>query len=359
MNQASAWHQKGGTMADEIELLRLFRDEMPGPSAGAWARAESAIAAARSEGSLPGSRRRWASRLPASHLARSRLAVGIAAAVAAAALTIALLPGSEPAGRAPVGRGSAPAGTGSTLPAIESRRGLPSAALVGKAMLTAFSAANDDILYSIQTGINRGVVVDIYRDWSWPAQPVTGRQERYRSAFTERISRTAPLKLTEDDGFIYLVPPANWNYATGRLTVVCYAGTGQTGCGYGDTETPPGTWSQHYGRFVNPNPGLNDLRPAALAREIADGQWRVTGRTHLNGQQAIELTQTPAGFYQPPPTLLWVNAHTYLPLRMIQGANKPESAQVDWYFLKPTAANLALLRVPIPAGYRRSGPPGT
>jgi hypothetical protein len=107
---------------------------------------------------------------------------------------------------------------------------------------------------------------------------------------------------------------------------------------------------------MNPDPGLNGLRPAALAREIAKGHWRVTGRTHLNGQQAIQLTETPAGIYQPLPTLLWVNARTYLPLRMIQGVNRPVWGQIDWYFLKPTAANLALLRVPIPAGYRRSGP---
>ena len=119
-------------------------------------------------------------------------------------------------------------------------------------------------------------------------------------------------------------------------------------CGYGNTETPSGTWSLHHGRFMNPNPGLNDLRPAALAQEIAKGQWRVTGRTHLNGQQAIQLTETPAGIYQPLPTLLWVNARTYLPLRMIQGVNRPVWGQIDWYFLKPTAANLALLRVPIP-----------
>jgi hypothetical protein len=343
-------------MADEIELLRLFRDEMPGPSAGAWARAESAIAVARSDESRPGSRRRRPGRIAALRAARAQLVVGIATAAAVAGLTIALLPGGAPAGRAPVRHGSAPGGVRSTLPAIESRRGLPSAALVGKAMLTAFSAADGDILYSVQTGTNRGVVVDIYRDWSWPAQPVTGRQERYRNAFSQRTSRTAPLKLTEGDGFVYITPPADWNYTYGQLMVVCYAGTGQTGCGYGNTETPPGTWSLHSGRFVNPHPGLNDLQPAALAREIAQGQWRVTGRTHLKGQEAIELTETPAGSYQPLPTLLWVNARTHLPLRMIQGANKPVWDQFDWYFLKPTAANLALLRVPIPAGYRSDRP---
>jgi len=179
-----------------------------------------------------------------------RLVIAIAAAGTAAGLAIALLPGGGPSG------------TGQAHPVTASRGGLPSAATVGQAMLTAFSAANDDILYVTQTGINKGVLVDIYQDWSWPAQPVTGQQERYRSAFTERISRTAPLKLTEDDGFVYTAPPASANMVCGQLTVVCYAGSGQTGCGYGNTETPAGTRSLHHGQFVNPNPGLDDLSPA-------------------------------------------------------------------------------------------------
>lgn len=41
-------------MTDEIEVLRRFRDEMPGPSAGAWARARSAIEAVRSAEGQPG-----------------------------------------------------------------------------------------------------------------------------------------------------------------------------------------------------------------------------------------------------------------------------------------------------------------
>ncbi len=36
-------------MANEIELLQRFRDEMPGPSTDAWARARSAVAVAQSE----------------------------------------------------------------------------------------------------------------------------------------------------------------------------------------------------------------------------------------------------------------------------------------------------------------------
>lgn len=64
--------------------------------------------------------------------------------------------------------------------------------------------------------------------------------------------------------------------------MVCYAGTGAS-CGYGRTGTSAGTWSQHQGWFANINPGLNDLRPAALAQGIANCLSRVAGRTDLHG----------------------------------------------------------------------------
>jgi hypothetical protein len=50
---------------DEIGLLRTFRDEMPGPSTDAWARARAAVAVAQSEEHLAGQQprrragRRW------------------------------------------------------------------------------------------------------------------------------------------------------------------------------------------------------------------------------------------------------------------------------------------------------------
>jgi hypothetical protein len=270
------------------------------------------------------------------------LALGTAAAGTAAALTIALLPAGAPSGTGP--RPGA------------SRGGLPSAVLVGRAMLAASSSVNHDVLYWAETGVNGGVTVDTYRSWNWPAQPVTGQREITRTLFSERITRAAPLKLTEDEGLVYVARPASALNVHGRLTVVCYAaGAFKGGCGYGAIVTPPGTWSLHHGRFGNPNPGLEDLRPAALAREIVNGLWRVTGRTWVDGQRAIELTETPAGHYRPLPTLLWVNARTYLPLRMIVGARSPGASVDNWSYLKPTKANMALLRVPIPPSYPRSG----
>jgi hypothetical protein len=103
----------------------------------------------------------WPPTRPDGSIGRVRL-VGIAAAAVAAGLAIALL------------EGGALQSTGGTRRDVISLPRLPSAASVGKAMLTAFSAVNDDVLYSTQAGTNRGVTVDVYQDWAWPAQPVPG-----------------------------------------------------------------------------------------------------------------------------------------------------------------------------------------
>jgi hypothetical protein len=272
-----------------------------------------------------------------------------AVAAALAGIVIALVPRMLPARHGP-----APAGHPSVPPVAQS--GLPSAASMGQAMLTAAYGVDGDILYTTQTGFTHGVVVDTYQDWSWPAQPVTGQVERTLEVFSERDPVSAPLRLTETDEFSYIVPPGDPNYVKGHLTVVCYPTLGsKEGCGYGSTNTPAGTYSTWDRQFMNPNPGLNDLLPSALAKEITDGLWRVTRQGQYEGQRAIELTQTPKGMYRPLPVVLWVNARTYLPLRMLWGPGTPPSAVVSWSFLRPTKASLALLNARIPAGYPHTG----
>jgi len=55
------------------------------------------------------------------------------------------------------------------------------------------------------------------------------------------------------------------------------------------------------------------------------------------------------------PVLLWIDAQTYLPIRMVIGAASQSTGITvrAFHYLPPTAANRALLRVPIPAGYPR------
>jgi hypothetical protein len=152
--------------------------------------------------------------------------------------------------------------------------------------------------------------------------------------------------LTADTSYGHLIADNLY----GHLTMVCYAGNGEPGCAFGGTRTPEGRWAVYSGNVGYP-PASVDLT-TGLALGIATGEWRVTGRTRLAGQRLIALTRTRAGSYQPVPAMLWVNADTHLPYRMINGAGASVVSQ-SWHYLEPTPANLALLRVPVPRSYPR------
>jgi hypothetical protein len=271
-----------------------------------------------------------------------RLILSIGAAAAVAALVIALLPGARP------GRIPRPASSG-----------LPTATSLAKAMLTAFDSVSSDVEYETQTGIVHGATVDVYRTWSWPAQPVPGQRQVGRTLFSGTSPAGSAVKLIEDRQVAFVTPP-DAGAARGQVTMVCFRGSGETGCGYGQANTPAGTWS----RFTALVSSTSDVdarglfNPAALVRSIADGAWRVVARTRLDGQQAIELSETGRGtaIIEPMPTLMWVNAQTYLPMRLVSGVASTGTTVEDFSYLPATPANLALLRVPIPAGYPRSTP---
>jgi hypothetical protein len=230
---------------------------------------------------------------------------------------------------------------------------LPSAKSVATAMLTAFDSVRGDVEYETQTGYDHGVLVDVYRSWTWPAQPVAGQRQLSRTRYSGTSPASATVKLTEDRGTVVVNPPDITGVARGQVTMVCFAGTGQTGCGYGERNTLPGTWS----RFTAPVPGGSDVgpggffNPSLLARGLAAGAWRVVGRARVDGQPAIELKENGnrKGIPESLPGRLWVNAQTYLPIRLVFGGSSVQ----DFRYLPPTPANLALLQVPIPPGYPR------
>ncbi len=235
----------------------------------------------------------------------------------------------------------------------------PSSAELAKAMLTAFSAAADDLVYWTTDDFRAGHLIQTTRTWSWPAIPRPGQVQYNRDVFSA-IPRGASeamgsVKLTEDNGYVTVTPhPSRYGQdEPARLTMVCYAGTGQVGCGGGRFDTPAGTWSEDTGvmPYIDYRPSP---RGADLARQIARGQWRIVGHPLLRGQRAIKLAQTRSGTFEGHPVFLWVSVATYLPLRMIWVHGK--FTEVDnWYYLPPSKANLAHLRVPIPPGYQRSG----
>ena len=291
-----------------------------------------------------------------------QLAVGAAAVVTATAVTLALTLGGSPS------RTGGPAvfpalpnspASADDPPALVSPGHDPTSASLARAMLTAFNAGADDLAYETSAYFTAaGHMTQTERTWSWPAVPSPGQLQYVRDASSAippgASEATAPVKLIEDEGWTTVVPrPSLYlQKERTRLIVVCYyaaPGFG-AGCGF---NTPRGTWSQHTAVMpyvdATPSPGGADL-----ARQIARGQWRIVGHTRLRGQRAIKLTQTRSGTFQGHPVFLWVSTATSLPLRMIWGARKfPE---VDnWYYLSPSKANLAHLRVPIPPGYSRSG----
>jgi hypothetical protein len=256
--------------------------------------------------------------------------------------------------------GSSPGQTG--LPSsAHSEAGLPTAAAVSRAMLTAFKGVSDDIEYATETGVTKGVTVDVYRMWSWPAQPSLGQRQIDRTVFAERTPKVPALTVIEDNALAFTTPRAEASRVKAQLTMVCFGGTGQTACGFGPTNTPAGTWSRMSGRFAAFSSDIGAggyLSPALLARGIAEGEWRVVHRTRIAGQPAIELSETNRGpdHIEPLPTLLWVNAHTHLPIRMVNGVGHTTVTTNEWTYLRPTAANLKQLQVHIPPWYPRYAP---
>ncbi len=311
---------------------------------------------------LPGRRRPLAQ-----WLRWPQLAVAVAAAATAIVLAAVLVPGSAPvrahgSSQFPnIGSLPSPPGAVSpgTAPPIAAPGHDPSTASVAKAMLAAFSATAGDVVVETEADFTNGSLSDSSQFWSWPAVPNPGQLEYMRSSYSQPAvgsAKGAGIRLTEDIGYTGVVPrPSRYAQNTyARLIDVCYAGTGQTGCGFAGYETPPGTWSMHTGKLTYlgyaPNPG-----GPGLARQIARGQWRILGHTRLHGQRAIKLAETRTGHsIFPRSFLLWVSATSYLPLRMVSVLTKGRGIS-NWSYLPPTKASLAQLRVPIPPGYRRSG----
>jgi hypothetical protein len=283
--------------------------------------------------------------------------VACVAAVACAA-SVTLVATTPWAGPAAPGTALANPGPGYTPPVTGpvSAAAKPSAAAVSRAMLTSFQAASGDIVYEREVDLSAsGRVADETQSWSWPIAPVAGQQVHYREVDSEPASGAGrTMRVDEDWGAVFTYVPASpfAHRVPTSLTMVCPPSGG--GCGYGSVQVPAGAWSRVTSQQPVPitdlTPGPGSLNPPDLARAIAQGRWRVLGLTRLNGQAAIKLIETAKGAADALP-VLWVSARTHLPL-----LNEDARGDVKYFsYLPPTPANLAQLRVPIPAGYPRSG----
>jgi hypothetical protein len=130
------------------------------------------------------------------------------------------------------------------------------------------------------------------------------------------------------------------------------------------------TWSSsvHYFANVKPRPAtvwtcsnaetVNITRnPGEMAgllhTELSCGELKVAGNGTAGGVPAVELSGDSHGAA----VTYWVNATTYLPYRFTWTFGG-QSLQENLQWLPPTAANLAKVNVPIPAGFTHVPPPG-
>jgi len=89
--------------------------------------------------------------------------------------------------------------------------------------------------------------------------------------------------------------------------------------------------------------GSANAWPDFIHSQLACGAYTAAGRQELGGVDALKIT---GGSGQ---IMLWVNPRTYLPIRLEQGG----LIQVNFQWLAPTRANLAMLNMPVPASFHQ------
>jgi hypothetical protein len=95
--------------------------------------------------------------------------------------------------------------------------------------------------------------------------------------------------------------------------------------------------------FFQPTPGY-------VKATVACGALAADGHAVVDGVDTIKLVGTAKSKARP--LTVYVDPATYLPLRVVELGQ-----QTDYQWLQATPANIAQLRVPVPAGFRRTAQP--
>ncbi len=247
--------------------------------------------------------------------------------------------GAACAGTPPAATGAA-AGTGQSIGAL--RAGI----------VKALDASSTDVLtIRLTSSISDGGALN-EQIWLSPSDPAPGQQVRRRSLVMDASG--APVQ----DFEVTYTMPAEPATVTGASVAIDATGaaaaafrtTGSTI----DIDYPSRSWSaQHDRSIVVATP--DDL--ARVRAEIVSGGWTAGTRSTLAGRPAIELTwrdtASPEVTHE-----LWVDADTYVPMREIYAypAGSPSDGPIgtiesEYTLLAPSAANLADLSPPLPAGF--------
>jgi hypothetical protein len=305
---------------DEIEALRLFRDEIPGPSTDAWTRARAAIGTARSEEEP--ARRRPATRPGRRRLLSASLAAGLAAGVAA--LLAVLLPGSPATGPG----GAQGVRTAAYVTRIEHALSPSGQAGLVANVRTILAPGNSveisarGLDSSRQAGGARTMIQWMYQDTTLAsAFTATGRR-----LFDARLA-TAPGGGPEVVAVIY--QDATWWRAVSGPQAT--GGSRRPACGPG-LQIGPAGWA------------------AGIRSALKCGAFTLDGRQRVDGVGAIKLAATRG------PLMLWVSPKTYLPVRIVSSISGGTN-QTDFRWLPASPASLAHLTLRVPAGFRQVPPP--
>ena len=90
--------------------------------------------------------------------------------------------------------------------------------------------------------------------------------------------------------------------------------------------------------------------PDFIRTQLKCGEFTVAGRQQVDGVNAIKITSK-QGL-----DTFWVSPRSYLPVRLITRLGGVRQ-QSDFQWLAPTPANLAQLKVTVPAGFKQVAPP--
>ena len=316
-------------MIDDIGLLQLFRDEMPGPSTDAWARARSAIAAARSEEEPTGPRR---GRRPGRPRLLSLAGVAVAAAAVGGLLAV-LLPTSPVAvSRAPGAASSqqlqetayvvSRVGQALSGPAQRSTVRYARTVLQSGIILTPVPTG---LRLQVRTGAGSGLAASSVVSWSHQGT------DKF-SAFTATGQRVVDVRNTPAAGGGGMTVAVVYSDATWWRAVTAPGPLGRPRCGGGNVIIGHGGW------------------PTFIRHELGCGGYTTAGRQRVDGINAIKIAGG-KGL-----AVLWVDPATYLPVRALLAIGN-QRPQTDFRWLPITPASLAQLRVPVPAGFRQVPPP--